>query len=225
MILPTLANNSSNGESLNMVEEHANIYYVKGISQAHTYASLLESRYLNGVFKELADLSGADFSKYAFYIYSNSNPIYTRPLEDISDNRKKILIYLSDETSSVPWHLSNNFLAIFKCYLKESCFYGNIFPLALGYSIYIPDRQVLSIEQRRMNVFFSGNLNINRTELYRKLSGYKHLPRVAALFFQSTRFLPKDFSSYYSESYIKFTSGFGQGLSGDEYGRRYTRAR
>src|SRR5215475_6059507 len=206
-----------------MICGHTNIYYIRGESQARIYSSLFEAQYLNVVFEELADLLCDDFSKYAFYVYSNSDPMYTLPLEAINDGRRKILIYLSDEISSVPRPLGDSFLAVFKCYLRGDCFHRNIFPLALGYSKHIPERPVVSMEQRGINVFFSGNLNTNRIKLYQELSGYsdyKFSPKEMDLLFQLASLLPMDFSAHYPESYIKFTNGFGRGLSGEEYSRR-----
>jgi hypothetical protein len=220
MDVQMLTDNTSNWSDKEIVCGHTNILYIKGASQAHIYSSLLESQYLRAIFTELANLLGKDFSKYAFYIYSNSNPTYTQPLEAINDSRKKVLIYLSDETSSVPQRLSDSFFAIFKCYLRGDCLNENIFPLALGCSMRVPELQVVSTEQRGLNVFFSGNLNINRAKLYQKLSGYKYSLSAIAQLFQSKRLPLMEFSTCYSKSYIRFTDGFGEGLSGDEYSRR-----
>jgi hypothetical protein len=203
----------------------ANNIILDGAS-AYKWEVLNETVFLTKFFECLRESMGAEFFSYTFYILSSHDPeILPQSAADAS--RRKILFFISDESSSVPVALQSHYLAIFKSYLPHELPGSNIFPFNIGYVRDVPEIMPKPIQSRANNVFFSGNMNNNRFPLYRELHPIlKRLPyRIAkALFYgmqRGRRHLSKetDFGASFPKSYIRFTDGFKHGLSPESYGR------
>ncbi len=146
----------------------------------------------------------------------------------LTGEKKKVLIYISDETSSTPLHLCKYFWAIFKCYLpNEDYIDQHIFSFPLGYMRDLKQLPMVPICDRKLNIFFSGSFNTNRYALHRSL--YKMNSILGLLPVISQRIDQKidkivredfkliDFSNKFPNSYIRFTNGFMKGLDVTTY--------
>jgi len=141
--------------------------------------------------------------------------------------KKKILIYISDESGEVPYHLSPYYYVIFKIHLQLDKFcVNNIFNFPLGCVNDVPGLPIIPIIERKYNVFFSGSLNNWRLLLYYYLL-FGDIPcgviRKGIRYFSNIdltrRLLIKiTFDHKYPSSYIRFTNGFLRGLSAQVYG-------
>jgi hypothetical protein len=175
---------------------------------------------------------GDTFQLYSFHVLSSHNP-QAVPASAALTDRRKILFFISDESPSVPTGLSSNYLAVFKCYLPAEMPESNIYPFNIGYVRDVPEFPLRSVEERNVNVFFSGNLNSNRFALYRELHPIlKRLPvrfarKIFDLLNQASRrqFLRMKFGSTFKRSRIEFTNGFKTGLTPDEYGKQLSESK
>ena len=173
-----------------------NVYYDK--NSVYCVDSIHEYDFLREIFNNLRSDFNL-FENFDFYIYTQHN---TNILpESCYNSGSKILIYLSNETNSqLPSEVINNYKFIFKSHLDKSLFkdINNLYYLPLGYSKFVPKLPIKNITERKYNLFFSGNLNINRINVYNETLKNK-------AFYENIN------------SYIKFTDGFAKGLSPEEY--------
>jgi len=183
-----------------------------------SFEELQESKYISTILNLLKSEFGDTFSEFSFHIHSSDHQDRS-PLPIILDNSKKnILIYLSDEFSTAPTYLSKYFDAIFKCYLPdENNTEQHLFPFPLGYVKETKELKVKTIDQRKLNVFFSGNLNENRIALYQELSSLAGITNKWNLRTIVTNkaiytFNRRDLSNVFPNSYIVFTDGFKTGF-------------
>jgi hypothetical protein len=105
---------------------------------------------------------GEDFEGCTFYVLS-THKIDVFPQSASIPGEKKVLLFMSDELSSIPWHLRSSYFAIFKSYLPKEVPGTNIFPFHLGYGKGVPSFEPKPVDERSIDLFFSGNLNANRT--------------------------------------------------------------
>ena len=195
-----------------------NIYYDE--NWCCPFTQLCEYEYLKNIFVILEDLLGDDFKKIDFYIYPN-NGIYNpaKPIV-IQSNKPRVLIYFSDETGIIPTYLTKYFGVIFKCYMLKNYDNKTIFPFPIGYHKEVTHLPIVPINERSINVFFSGTMKWDsRLSFYKELSPLRFLPD--RLFFRLSqkfkRYYPTDCSEIFHDSKINFTSGFATGIPGNEY--------
>lgn len=207
-----------------------NVFYDS--ASAYRWGDLNETAFLERVMAELKALMGDAYLEYAFFILSSHDP-NVRP-ESVSDpSPRKVLIFVSDESASIPSGLQPHYLAIFKGYLPREVPGANVFPFNLGYVRDVPTYPFKPVPDRPINVFFSGSLSVKRLDLYRSLHPlYGRLPESAArraLSMSSRRFgrwaFPTDLSRSLPGSVLQFTDGFKEGLSPAEYGRKLADSR
>lgn len=155
----------------------------------------LEQVYIHNIFAALKDW--AHFEDYQFYIIgSNANWNY-------EFDKKSIVLYLSNEDHQIP-EVLNNALAVFTpyCPTGKVC-PNNCFPIPLGYNGSLSNLSVRAIEERKIDVFFSGNLHKRR------------LPFFAGM---KTHLWKNKFSRRKQANYhIQFNNSFGGGMSPEEY--------
>lgn len=184
---------------------------------------LVELDFVVRTLEELLLIMPYMLSEYEFTLTSsNGREDPPTPLVLPESSRKRVLIYLSDETGSVPTHLSRYFFAIFKCYLPQERLNGNIFAFPLGYTNGPPNGALVQFENRKYDVSFIGNLNYNRWPLCRSFSMLRFLPfmpypierRMMAWFAKS---LPRQWEDQLGKSLISFTAGFRNGLGREKY--------
>lgn len=192
----------------------------------YRFDQFLDKEFLLKVFSALQEMMGSQFSDYDWHIVSTHNTAVVPESAD-SPSPRKVLLFTSDESSSVPQHLSDRYFAIFKAYLPAELPGTNIFPLSLGYVGDVPTcTPPKPILDRSINVFFAGNLNESRIAFYcglhpilRRLptSAARNVLRGAA--HARLRFLlDPAFSSVLSPSVLRFTDGFRKGFAPGEYG-------
>jgi hypothetical protein len=207
-----------------------NVFYDS--ASAYDWGDLNETAFLERVIAELKTMMGDAFLEYAFFILS-SHDGNVQP-ESVSDpSPRKVLIFVSDESASVPSYLQPHYLAIFKGYLPREIPGANVFPFNIGYVRDVPTYPFKRVRDRKITVFFSGSSSVKRLPLYRALHPlYRRLPEVVArraFSMSSRRFgrwvFPTDLSRALPGSVLRFTDRFKAGLSPLEYGRKLADSR
>lgn len=135
-------------------------------SHLYRYEDLVEKDYLTSLQRHLVDEMGSSCDRYNFVIWSDHGQQH-QPESLMSDSSKpRVLLYISDETSSIPSQLwQSRCCAIFKSYLPTEIPERNLFALPLGYASGIPLSELVPVNDRRFNVFFSGSAQENRARL------------------------------------------------------------
>jgi hypothetical protein len=147
------------------------------INYKYKYEELLECESLDKLYKELQQAFGNEFSDYEFILYASNGSANPAVPIVLTGNKKKILLYISDEEILAPYHLCKHFTAIFKWHIPSNYDRDStLFPLPL-----VPNRgskefPIVPINERHTNVFFSGNLNGSRYPLYKRLTLLKFVP-------------------------------------------------
>lgn len=201
-------------------------------ASAHAWEALNEHVFLSRVLVELRTELGEAFDALNFFVFSPAHA-GVRPASADLPMPGKVLIYLSDESSSVPHALAAEYLAIFKAYLPHDLPGTNIFALNLGYVGDPPALDATPILDRPIDMFFSGNLNGNRLPLLAAFDPVlRRLPatgRLGRLLLRSPakRLIRRDFSTQAPgfRSYIRFTDGFMAGLDAAAYAAMLTQSK
>jgi hypothetical protein len=206
-----------------MKELSPNVFYDP--ASTHQWADLNETAFLERVIEALRKGMGDAFTTHMFFILSARTPdVWPESASDPSP--RKVLILISEESSSIPTALRSQYLAIFKGYLPRELPGSNVFPFNIGYVRDVPVFPVKPVEERSIHVFFSGHLSSKRVQMYRAFHPvYKRLPGGAArgAFKLSRRrygrwLVQHDLSRALPRSLVRFTEGFQHGLSRAEYG-------
>jgi hypothetical protein len=206
-----------------MLELGRNVF-LDGAS-GYEWAELNESVFLERVFAELEHLMGEAFFDYAFFILS-SHDSEVRPASLAHPAPRKVLVFITDESGSVPRDLGPHYQAVFKGYLPGEMPGTNIFPFSIGYAGDVPAFPVRPLRERGIQVFFSGTLTVNRLPLYRALHPvYRRLPAGVAekALSLSTRgfgeaLLRRDLSQSVPGALLRFTRGFKDGFTPAQFG-------
>lgn len=195
-------------------------------SPINHFADLLERDYLESLYQHLQTEMGPRMDDYDFVLWSSMGQEDFPISFTAAGEKAKVLLYISDESSSEPLHLIHTFAAIFKCFLLREFPEHKIFALPLGYASSVPHLPVLPISERKYNVCFLGCPQKNRIQFSTVLSElvrrtYPHsvrdgkVPQVAAGVRQE---ILCDLSAAFPNSCIRFTSGFSRGLDRASYG-------
>jgi hypothetical protein len=193
------------------------------------WSELLEATYLRRFFKSLREHMGESFEQFRFLII-NKNSRWSR-IDPPIRGKDVVLIWLGDEEGTIPHELAKEFRLILKSYWPLSEPLGNMHPFPLCGSSAVLEKEPVPIEERKTGVFFSGNLNANRVDFYRQFIPWGrfppgNLPLLArkliarGLATRPGRLLTRDFSSSFPKSEIRFTGGFKQGYSSEEFALR-----
>lgn len=175
-----------------------------------------ELGYIDKVLDELFKM--ADLAEYEFYIYFKLNNDQ-RPIKLEPSSKKQIVFFVCDESDVLPSddELDKTFLA-FRHYLPYKSYKDKLYYLPVGYSRKFSDLPIIPINERPINVFFSGNLHLGRAKLYRYFSKFSFLPFAALHRLQ--KYLKGNFGHRFPASHIQFNSGFHSGLSPEEYNKQ-----
>jgi hypothetical protein len=177
------------------------------------------------VLKNLRTILGKRFDSYRFLFYTLTS--YQEPADFSSVEPDTILIVLSDNSQRHYLDHFKRFKAVFKVHMCEQT--GNVFPVPLGYTIMHLRGCQKSFEQRESNVFYSGNINAFRVDLWRALRFKNPIPRKnikhrlthRGLVYSIRKLkLQHHFDSVFPDSYIRFTTGFATGMGAEEYTHR-----
>lgn len=190
---------------------------------AYTFEELNEKVFLIRFFDHLQAFLGNSFEDYQFYLFAN---ISTEVIPDSASkktNKKKVLIFLSNQYYEINNALPGDFVAVFKCHLPHDVVRDKIHHFPLGYVKDTVELEVKAFGKRNIKVFFSGNLNKKRVTLYKALSSsslpdFLYGPAIR-LSKKIPNLLKREFSDRFPSSYIRFTNGFKKGLNPQEYSK------
>lgn len=180
------------------------------------FEQLKEYNYYSKIILEIYRLLGEKFNDFEFLIYSK---IAQKVIVDDSDiikkkiNNKTILFFISDETGVIPLDIAKKAKVVFKVYIKKD-FDQNVYYFPLGYANG-DQNSFVPFNKRKINVFFIGQLGRSRIKFYKHLANKKFIPDNLLLLFK--KYLKKDFSNLYKDSFIKFTTNFSGGLNIEQY--------
>lgn len=184
------------------------------------FRELHEREYIADVLRALRTELGDDFDAHQF-IYYSSDGCRRPPLPIVlTDPRPAILIWGGDQTAVRPASMARIFKAVFKTHLEGDRVGDGYHHLPLGCAAHVPHLPSVPVSERPVDVFFSGNLNAARIDLYcathRLPTGLQPaIRRLNLSRFRSAlmRWAPSVPSSWQ----IRFTAGFAQGLTGESY--------
>lgn len=191
------------------------------VNSAYSFQQINESVFLIEFFIQLKQLLGENFEKYHFYIYANIDSHVLPGALGLKSARKKVLIFLSSQSHEINPGLPGDFFAVFKCHLSADVVRERIFHFPLGYVKDTLHQPVKKLEERTINVFYSGNLNKGRVPLYKLLSESR-IPDflfdyLIKLMKRVPNLIKRDFSDAFPASYVHFTDGFKKGLTPQVY--------
>ena len=216
---------------LNIIDKfskYPNIHYEK--NSIYPFYQLNESTYIESVLEHVIEILGKDFYGYDFFVYSNHGPGNIPP-QSVShlSAKKKVLLFFSDEHGEDPGAFSENYHAVFKSYIGLPTEKPNVFPLAIGLVKDVPTFPTIPINERNTNVFFSGNLNLNRVGFYKSLTNWGSLfPNrllTTEVGIKLLLNLKRDFSRYFPDSLILFNHKFKSGLTPSVYGETLSQSK
>lgn len=198
-----------------------NVYYDK--NSVFMFSELNESQYLQKLFQNFEEISQDLMDEYEIYIFANYEEKILPDSLNYENKKKKILYYLADAGGSIdPRPISGYFDLIFKTHLEVDFISENVLPVPLGYVNDVPQLPVKPIQDRSCNVFFSGDLNRNRVDLYRSFLNMGNLiPKrgLPTTLFRNLLIESKnDFSDHFPDSLIVFNKGFKKGFTPQKYG-------
>ena len=222
-----------------MLFGYSNAYY--DTASIYELEQINQKEYIKNVLDELSKIL-PDFNDYRFYFLCATAGIEPDSLQDTYN--KKILIQWEDQLGTEPSEkVMNSYLCVFKTHLRtKSTKYNNLFSYPLGIPYKIKELPIIPINERKYNVFYSGNLNKNRFNFYFNLVIVRpELKKMLSLpllyissLFEYNKYLRNfslklkglvfkikaiDFSTLYDSSIIKFTRSFEAGLSPDDYAK------
>lgn len=191
------------------------------INCKYKYEELQECESLDKLFLELQQAFGSEFEDYEFILYSSNGSTNPAVPIKLTGDKKKVLIYISDEEMLVPYDLCKDFVAIFKSLLPNGYDQRtNIFPFPLAPNRGTEELPMVPINERPINLFFSGNLNEKRYPLYKHLTLLKYLPdapaplekKIAKVFSKVIQsYFNTNLSNTFPDSCVEFTGGYLQG--------------
>lgn len=214
----------------NAFYDNASIYELNNINQ---------KEYIKEVLNELSSIL-PKFYSYKIYFLCATAGIIPHSIKD--PYKKKILIQWEDQLGTEPSkEIMNSFLCVFKTHLrKKSETFKNLYSYPLGIPYKIKELPIIPINERKYDIFYSGNLNKNRYNFFSSLVYLKPslskliiLPvlyiaskfeyntklRNTALRLKSLAFKinATNFDSVFKKSIIKFTRTFEAGFSPEQY--------
>jgi hypothetical protein len=180
-----------------------------------------ERSYLSSLFGEIKNLFSSDFLKFRFYVLFSHIP-EAYPASSSFDHPNKVLFWFSEESGAMPLHLKNCYKFIFKSYIKSE--QDNIYTTPLGHVNEFRNEDELEKPSKELSLFFSGNLNANRYELYKMFFFMKY--PISKLFNKLSFSIPGIFffrlnvtnlSSRKFKSVVLFSKMFKGGLQYEDY--------
>lgn len=149
----------------------------------------------------------------------------------VESYQRSILLWFAEELNVFPSRgLINKYSVIFKAYLRCEHPEVNVYSFPLVTPSSVPEYEMTDVSKRSFNVFFSGNLNLNRLSLYKYLKPDKTLKEKAVIFLSNFKGGRYVFNWYYSDKTcdlsdtilrykIMFNNKFYSGLSPEKYAR------
>ena len=143
----------------NAFYDNASIYELNNINQ---------KEYIKEVLNELSSIL-PKFYSYKIYFLCATAGIIPHSIKD--PYKKKILIQWEDQLGTEPSkEIMNSFLCVFKTHLrKKSETFKNLYSYPLGIPYKIKELPIIPINERKYDIFYSGNLNKNRYNFFSSL--------------------------------------------------------
>ncbi len=147
-----------------MLANFQNAYYDEG--SLDPFEELNQQIYIVEVLKELKRQM-PDFENYNFVFFSGNAGM--EPQMKMSNLPHKILIQWEDQLGTEPSEdVIKSFDVVFKTHLRcKSKRYSSLFSYPLGIPYKIKEQPIVSMNERKVNVFYAGNLNDCRIPFYR----------------------------------------------------------
>ena len=138
----------------------------------------LEYNNYKTLIQKFEELDKAWFHDTLFVIAWSDDPAGLSPMDltSYSSFKRKILIYVGEEHGyGIPEELSNKFDYIFKNYLRKEDPDNHLYSYPLVTPDAVPDTNVVPFNERKYNVFYSGNLNKYRLKIMCALNAHAKL--------------------------------------------------
>jgi hypothetical protein len=187
--------------------------------EAREFSSKYEAEIVLEMVRFLAKKKPDFYNEFSVFILLN-NGVHVRnwDIENAGNNKKNVFIVF-DEHGRVPLELikqdSNIVFHAHLSFAENDRKYSNLFHYPLGCNSFVPASPYVSVGERKINVFFSGNLHSGRKRLYQNLA---HLPGVPLpILVRIQSILKAKFDGKFPDSIIRFTEGFSKGLSFENY--------
>lgn len=182
------------------------------------FESTYESKILRSTLDSLYNMSVDLVAEFQIVILQNVGKNVDK--WDIEKPMSLRCIYIVfDENGRIPQEL----LAcpsdiVFHAYLdfdENKKEHRNLFHYPLGCNSFVDENAYVPVVQRKVNVFFSGNLHSGRKKLYQQLTLLKILPFFCLIRIQTL--FKFRFDQKFPNSYLRFSDGFSKGLPFEEY--------
>jgi hypothetical protein len=191
------------------------------------WKTCLEAAYLEDFFKNLQEKIGSLFKIFHFHILHLN--LGTGRIDLPHFGKNHILLWLSDESSQLPEDIPSKFGLVLKSYHLPKNSPPNVLPFPLCGSSAVIHKEPSPFGSRHTSVFFSGNLNKNRAELFYRLKFhfidiipcFPNSILIQGILSQLARKLPfnRDLSYIISDSTIIFNQTFRSGFAENEYAK------
>lgn len=204
---------------MNKFNNYTNVFYDS--ASAYKLEEVNEHIYLIKLFEIIKFKLSTEFESFHFYIlFSHNHNVI--PFSKAIKHENKILFWFSEESGDFPSSLINDYKLIFKSYIKKED--KNVFSNPLGCVNEFFLSNVSTDCQKDISLFFSGNLNPKRYNLYslfflKKYRFFKFLNLVSFPFYRFFFFKLRVYNlSIKRLNYVVlFSNKFKSGLSYNKY--------
>lgn len=190
-----------------------------------------EEVFLSRLFHSLQTKMGNQFDELTFVVHRRQHGELPGTEINLDKGGKgRVLIIISDECEVFPISQFTDYQTIFRAYGSSN---GTLdregvvtHPFPIGYLNATGLQHPVEFAKRRNSVFFSGYLNSSRVDLYKQFQRIPWLKktnlqnrycREAARRIISRFHMRREFDYIFPNSKIRFTEGFGKGLSPEAY--------
>src|SRR5690606_20260676 len=99
----------------NMNLRYKNVYYDQ--TSRHKFNQLNESLFIEKLLNHLSEIMGELFFDYDFFIFSHHGSSHLPSSIETKTDKKKVLLFFSDEMGTDPKPYAHHYYAIFKSYI------------------------------------------------------------------------------------------------------------
>lgn len=194
-----------------------------------------EALFLGRFFTALQSNMGASFEDWNFVVHHRvQGERHGAPVTIPKGNDQSVLFLLCDERERFPLEQVPGYRWVFRSYLNHHDPASRVHPFPIGYQNAVGLANPIPFEHRKVSVFFSGNLNRNRVDLYRQFRPIPFLPKrnlqsrhmkELVLRFIHRAVPQRNFNHRFPGSILSFTEGFMQGLPQDHYAKTLANTR
>lgn len=198
---------------------------IRTIPQEQDWHICFESAFLEDYFSRLESMLGPRSDDWQFDIlhHNSTNGAPTLP----EGGKDRVLLWFSDESSGSAAAAASRYQHVFKSYALADEKLPNVHPFPIFGAAAVCRRPQTPWERRRISVFFSGNLNANRLDLFLRLR-FPALDRLPTIWLGAflnralarackTLALNKYSLSPVGDAFVRFTDEFGSGMARNEY--------